>query len=68
MYQSLLYDSCIFSHISFVFQVANNPVYSGTFEILEKVLTKFGVEVTWVTSGCPVDEYKKNVKQNTKVT
>ena len=48
-------------------QVANNPVYSGTFDILDKILSKFGVDVTWVNSGCSVEEYKKQVKPNTTV-
>lgn len=47
--------------------ICQNPCYSGTFDILDKVLKKFGVETTWVSAGCSVDEYKKNIRNNTTI-
>lgn len=47
--------------------VCQNPCYSGTFDMLDKVLKKFGIETTWVKAGCNVSEYEKNIRPNTKL-
>uniref|UniRef100_A0ABM0M9D7 Cystathionine gamma-lyase-like n=1 Tax=Saccoglossus kowalevskii TaxID=10224 RepID=A0ABM0M9D7_SACKO len=47
--------------------IAPDPVYSGTHKYLEQMLPHHGVEISWVTAGCHVDEYRKLVKKNTKV-
>ena len=49
------------------FKIANNPLFHGTQDILEKILKKYGVEVSWVTSGCNVEGYRKSVKPTTKI-
>ena len=48
-------------------QVACNPLYSGTHQIMTKFLPKYNIELTWVPSGCAVEEYRKAVRPNTKV-
>ena len=47
--------------------VCQSPCYSGTFDMLDKILNKFGVDTTWVQSGCDVSEYEKHIKPNTKL-
>lgn len=47
-------------------QVACCPVYGGTNGALRTIISKLGVEVTWVTSNS-VEDYRKSVKSNTKV-
>lgn len=47
--------------------ICQNPCYSGTFDLLDKILAKFGVETTYVAAGCNVEEYKKNIRPNTKL-
>lgn len=49
------------------YQVVNNPCYSGTYDIVVNILPRYGIEHTFVTTGCPVEEYKKYIKPNTKV-
>lgn len=41
-------------------------MYGGTNGALRTIISKLGVEVTWVTSNS-VEEYRKSVKSNTKV-
>ena len=48
-------------------QICQNPAYSGTIDLLKKMSESFNIEITWVKSGCPVDDYKKNLKPNTRV-
>jgi len=48
-------------------QISCNPTYSGTHEVLIKYLRdRYNVEVTLV--GRSIDEYRKAVKLNTKVS
>lgn len=47
--------------------ICQNPCYSGTFEMLDKVMKKFDVETTWVPAGCEVAEYEKHLRPNTKL-
>ncbi|KAK7498146.1 hypothetical protein BaRGS_00010734, partial [Batillaria attramentaria] len=47
--------------------VCQNPVYSGTMDLLKQFSKKYNIEVTWVKAGCPAEDYKKNVKANTKL-
>lgn len=47
--------------------VCQNPCYSATFDMLDKILAKYGVETSWVPAGCNVDEYKNKIKPNTKL-
>lgn len=47
--------------------VCQNPCYSGTFDMLDKILAKFGVETSYVPAGCNVEEYRKNIRPNTKL-
>lgn len=48
--------------------VCQYPCYSGTFDMLDKILGKYGVQTTWVPVGsCNVEEYKKNIRPNTKL-
>lgn len=47
--------------------ICQTPCYSATFDMLDKILAKYGVETTWVPSGCDVSEYEKNIKPNTKL-
>ena len=42
------------------------PVYGGVNSTVENILSKMGVETTWVKSG-NVQEYRDAVKSNTKV-
>lgn len=44
-----------------------NPSYSGTVDFAENYVKQFGVEVSWVKGGCPVEDYRKAIKANTKV-
>jgi O-acetylhomoserine/O-acetylserine sulfhydrylase-like pyridoxal-dependent enzyme len=41
-------------------------VYGGTNGSLRTIISKLGVEMTWVTSNS-VEDYRKSVKSNTKV-
>jgi O-acetylhomoserine/O-acetylserine sulfhydrylase-like pyridoxal-dependent enzyme len=41
-------------------------VYGGTNGSLRTIISKLGVEVTWVTSNS-MEDYRKSVKSNTKV-
>ncbi|KAL3860736.1 hypothetical protein ACJMK2_010814 [Sinanodonta woodiana] len=47
--------------------VACYPCYSAAFDLFDKIMTKFGVEVSWVHSGCSVEEYRTSVKENTRL-
>ncbi|ELU01835.1 hypothetical protein CAPTEDRAFT_222467 [Capitella teleta] len=47
--------------------VACNPLYSGTHSIMKEVFPKFNIEVSWVQSGCGIEEYAKKIKDNTKL-
>ncbi|XP_046569518.1 L-methionine gamma-lyase-like [Haliotis rubra] len=47
--------------------VMNVPVYSGSQVLLKRLVSKFGLEVSWVPAGCSVDEYRRNIKPNTKI-
>ena len=47
-------------------QVACCPVYGGTNGAIRSIISKLGVEVTWVKADS-VEEFRKNVKSNTKV-
>lgn len=50
----------------FLFQVAPKMVYSGTLSLLQNILTRFGVECTFV-DGSDISKYREAVKPNTKV-
>lgn len=41
-------------------------VYSGTLSVLKNILTRFGVECTFV-DGSDISKYREAVKSNTKV-
>ncbi|XP_046553588.1 L-methionine gamma-lyase-like [Haliotis rubra] len=47
--------------------VMNVPVYSGSQVLLKRLVRKFGLGVSWVPAGCSVDEYRRNIKPNTKI-
>ncbi|XP_061163568.1 L-methionine gamma-lyase-like [Saccostrea echinata] len=47
--------------------VANNPCYSGTYDMVTNILPRYGIEYTFVPTGCPVEEYRKHVKPNTRM-
>ncbi|XP_025076179.1 uncharacterized protein LOC112553282 [Pomacea canaliculata] len=47
--------------------VCQNPVYSGTMDLLKMFASNFNVEVSWVKAGCSVDEYRKLVRKNTRM-
>lgn len=47
--------------------VVNNPCYSGTYDIVVNILPRYGIEHTFVTTGCPVEEYRKHIKPNTRM-
>lgn len=47
--------------------VCQNPCYSGTFDILDKILGKYDVEASWVKAGSLVEDYKRLIKPNTKL-
>jgi len=47
--------------------ICQNPIYSAVHAFLSKVLIKFNIEYTWVTAGSGVEEYKKNIKPNTRL-
>ncbi|KAL4219733.1 hypothetical protein ACF0H5_020147 [Mactra antiquata] len=47
--------------------ICQNPCYSATFDMLGKILAKYGVDTTWVPAGCDVSEYQKNIRPNTKL-
>lgn len=47
--------------------ICQNPCYSATFDMLGKIMAKYGVETSWVPAGCSVEEYKRNIKPNTKI-
>lgn len=47
--------------------VINKPCYSAVYDIIDKILPKFNIEASFVPSGCPVEEYKKRVKPNTRL-
>jgi len=46
--------------------VACNPLYGGTHEFMDKVLSRFNVETTFI-DGNDTEEYRKACKPNTKV-
>ncbi|KAK7114380.1 hypothetical protein V1264_000448 [Littorina saxatilis] len=48
--------------------VCQTPAYSGTIDLLKQMADSFKIEITWVKAGGPVEEYKKNLKPNTRVT
>lgn len=47
--------------------ICQNPVYSGTMSLLKQMQASFNIEVTWVKAGTSVEEYKRNLKGNTKM-
>ncbi|XP_045169560.2 L-methionine gamma-lyase-like [Mercenaria mercenaria] len=47
--------------------VCQNHCYSATYDMLDEILAKFGVETSWVPAGCSVEEYRKKIKPNTKL-
>ena len=47
-------------------QVVCQPVYGGVNSIIDKILVKLGLEVTYIR-GSSIEEYKKAIKPNTKV-
>ncbi|XP_052796213.1 L-methionine gamma-lyase-like [Mya arenaria] len=47
--------------------ICQNPCYSATFDCLDKILKKYGVETTWVPAGCALREYEQTIKPNTKL-
>ncbi|KAH3833542.1 L-methionine gamma-lyase-like [Dreissena polymorpha] len=47
--------------------ICQNPVYSATFDMLDKILKKFGVETSWVPAGSDVDVYAQSIRPNTKL-
>ena len=47
--------------------VCQSPCYSATFDMLDKILAKYGVETSWVPAGCSVEEYENKIKDNTKL-
>lgn len=46
--------------------VVCQPVYGGVNSIIDKILVKLGLEVTYI-KGNSIDEYKKAIKPNTKI-
>ena len=53
-------DNCVF------LQIAPKMVYSGTFLLLRKLISKFGIQVTYV-DGTDPSKYREAVLPNTKV-
>ena len=49
------------------FQIAQNPIYSGTHKFLTKYAADYGYEVTMVSADDGVEAYRKHLKHNTKV-
>ncbi|XP_062594521.1 L-methionine gamma-lyase-like [Saccostrea cucullata] len=47
--------------------VVNNPCYSGTYDMVVNILPRYGIEHTFVPTGCPIEEYHKHVKSNTRM-
>ncbi|XP_060076410.1 L-methionine gamma-lyase-like [Ylistrum balloti] len=47
--------------------VINIPCYAGVFDIAKNIFPKFDIEVSFVQSGCDVNEYRKHVKSNTRI-
>ena len=50
------------------YQVCQNPAYSGTTDFLTLATKKFGIELTYVPAACKVEEYRKAIKKNTRVS
>ena len=48
-------------------QVLCQPVYGGVNATVDKILVKLGLEVTYI-NGNSLEEYKKAIKPNTKVS
>ncbi|XP_022335742.2 L-methionine gamma-lyase-like [Crassostrea virginica] len=47
--------------------VVNNPCYSGTYDMVVNILPRYGIEHTFVTTGCSAEEYRKHIKPNTRM-